>query len=72
MKNILWLVLGVAVGFVVAHQVNQTSDGRRFFADLDKHAKGFTASLADGYHEREAELRAVLGDTADTGSSTHS
>lgn len=70
MKKILWLVLGVAIGFVVAHQVNQTAEGRRFFSDLDKRTKGFTESIVDGYRERESELRAVLGDAGEALSST--
>ncbi|KJC65367.1 hypothetical protein SAMN06295879_0696 [Agreia bicolorata] len=65
MKKILWLVLGIAVGFVVAHQVNQTAEGKKFFSDLDKRTKGFTESIVDGYRERESELRAVLSDTGD-------
>jgi hypothetical protein len=66
MKKILWLVLGVALGFVVAHQVNQTAEGKRFFSDLDKRTRGFTESIVDGYRERESELRAVLSDAGDT------
>jgi hypothetical protein len=69
MKKILWLVFGVAIGFVVAHQVNQTAPGRSFFSDLDKRTKGFTGSIVDGYRERESELRAVLSDTGDALSS---
>ncbi|KQR22622.1 hypothetical protein ASF79_07050 [Agreia sp. Leaf335] len=70
MKNILWLAFGVALGFVVAHQVNQTAEGKRFFSDLDKRTKGFTESVVDGYRERESELRAVLSDAGDTIAST--
>jgi hypothetical protein len=69
MKKILWLVLGVAIGFVVAHQVNQTAEGRSFFSDLDKRTKGFADSIVDGYRERESELRAVLSDTGEALSS---
>jgi hypothetical protein len=69
MKKILWLVFGVAIGFVVAHQVNQTTHGRSFFSDLDKRTKGFTGSIVDGYRERESELRAVLSDTGEARSS---
>jgi hypothetical protein len=70
MKKILWLAAGVAIGFVVAHQVNQTAEGRSFFSDLDKRTKGFTGSIVDGYRERESELRAVLGDTAEAVAAT--
>ncbi|MFB2556015.1 hypothetical protein [Herbiconiux liangxiaofengii] len=66
MKKFLWLIVGVGIGFAVAHQVNQTSSGRRFFSDLDKKTKEFGDSLVDGYREREAELRAVIADAGDT------
>jgi hypothetical protein len=70
MNKIMWLVLGVALGFVVAHQVNKTSEGKRFFSDIDKRTKGFTESVVDGYRERESELRAVLSDSDDAPNST--
>jgi hypothetical protein len=56
-KSIVWFALGVATGFVVAHQVNQTAQGREFFADGDATARAFGRAVADGYHAREAELR---------------
>ena len=59
MKNVLWFVAGIAAGFVVAHQVNQTTEGRRFFASIDAKAKAFGQAIAEGYHERDAELRAA-------------
>ena len=57
MKSIVWFAVGVATGFVVAHQVNQTKQGREFFADVDAKARAFGRAVADGYHAREAELR---------------
>jgi hypothetical protein len=65
MKKIVWLIAGVGIGFVVAHQVNQTSSGRRFFTDIDKKTREFSDSLVDGYREREAELRAAIADAGD-------
>ena len=47
-----------AVGFVVAHQVNQTKQGRDFFSSVDAKARAFGNAIAEGYHERDAELRA--------------
>ena len=35
MKSILWFTVGVAAGFVVAHQVNQTKQGRDFFSSVE-------------------------------------
>lgn len=66
MKNFLWLVVGVVVGFVVAHEANKTREGKRFFADLDAKAREFGEAISDGYRQREAELRSALGDAEDT------
>ncbi|WP_394552237.1 hypothetical protein ACDF64_15415 [Agromyces sp. MMS24-JH15] len=58
MKSMLWFVAGVAAGFVAAHQINQTAPGREFFESVNAKARAFGAAVADGYHERDAELRA--------------
>ncbi|MFF2390321.1 hypothetical protein [Agromyces sp. NPDC058064] len=58
MKSILWFTVGVAAGFVVAHQVNQTKQGRDFFSSIDAKAREFGNAIAEGYHARDAELRA--------------
>ena len=65
MKNFIWLAVGVAVGFVVAHEANKTRQGKQFFNDLDAKAREFGEAISDGYREREAELRAALGDIVD-------
>ncbi|WP_066038723.1 hypothetical protein [Herbiconiux solani] len=65
MKKVLWLIAGVGIGFVVAHQFNQTSGGKKFFSELDKKTKEFSDSLVDGYRERESELRAAIADAGD-------
>jgi hypothetical protein len=62
MKNFIWLVIGVAAGFVVAHNLNKTQQGKQFFAELDAKAREFGEAISDGYRQREAELRAALGD----------
>ena len=62
MKSILWFTVGVAAGFVVAHQVNQTTQGRDFFSGVDAKARAFGNAIAEGYHARDAELRAEAGD----------
>ncbi|GAA1774139.1 MULTISPECIES: hypothetical protein [Agromyces] len=58
MKSMLWFTVGVAAGFVVAHQVNQTKQGRDFFSSIDAKARAFGNAIAEGYHARDAELRA--------------
>ena len=65
MKSALFLVIGVAVGFVVAHQVAKTPQGRAFFDDVDAKAREFGSAVVDGYKSREAELRAAVADAED-------
>jgi len=65
MKNFIWLVVGVAVGFALAHEANKTQQGKQFFRDLDTKAREFGEAIPDGYRQREAELRAAIGDVAD-------
>ncbi|TFD45197.1 hypothetical protein E3T55_19500 [Cryobacterium frigoriphilum] len=64
MKKFVWLVVGVAVGFVVAHEVNQTKQGKQFFNDLDVKAREFGEAISDGYRQREAELRDAIAEDA--------
>lgn len=62
MKGVLLLVAGVAIGFVVAHQVAKTPEGKRFFDDVDSKAREFGSAVVDGYKAREAELRAAVAE----------
>lgn len=62
MKKLLWLVVGIGVGFVAAHQLNKTPEGRKFFEDVDAKAREFGGAVVDGYKAREAELRAAVAD----------
>lgn len=65
MKSILFLIVGVAAGFVIAHQVSRTEQGKRFFDDVDSKARDFGSAVIDGYKAREAELRAAVADAED-------
>ena len=60
MKSFLWLLVGVALGFVVAHKVNETPRGREFFSTLDRKARDFGEAVSDGYRQREAEIRSAI------------
>ena len=62
MKKILWLIAGIGIGFVVAHEVAKTPQGKDFFEDVDTKAKEFGSAVLDGYKAREAELRAAVAD----------
>ncbi|HXH35135.1 MAG TPA: hypothetical protein VNJ54_12080 [Plantibacter sp.] len=57
MKNVFWLIVGIGAGFVVAHEINKTQSGQRFFTELDSRIKEFTDTVGDAYKEREAQLR---------------
>lgn len=65
MKGILLLAVGVAAGFVVAHQVAKTPEGKKFFDDVDSKAREFGSAVVDGYKTREAELRAAVAEAQD-------
>jgi len=65
MKSILLLAVGVAAGFVVAHQVAKTPEGKKFFDDVDSKAREFGSAVIDGYKAREAELRAAVAEAED-------
>ena len=60
MKGILLLTAGVAAGFLIAHAVSRTPEGKRFFDDIDSRARQFGSAVADGYKTREVELLAAV------------
>lgn len=62
LKALGWIAVGVAVGFVVAHQVSRTEQGKRFFDEVDAKAKEFGSAVVDGYKARESELRAAVAE----------
>ncbi len=57
MRSALWLLAGVGIGFVVAHQLNQVPRGRAVFGELNARTREFGEGIATGYRSREAELR---------------
>ena len=65
MKSIILLAVGVAAGFIVAHQVAKTPEGQRFFEDVDTKEREFGSAVIDGYKAREAELRAAVAEAED-------
>lgn len=60
MKGLLLLIVGIGVGFVAAHQVAKTPQGKQFFDEVDSKAREFGGALVDGYKQREAELRSAV------------
>ncbi len=65
MKGALLLIAGVAIGFVVAHEVAKTDKGRQFFDEVDSKAKEFGDAVVQGYKAREAELRQAVASAQD-------
>jgi hypothetical protein len=66
MKNVAWLLAGIAIGFVAAHQVSKTPQGKQFFDEVDTKAREFGSAVVEGYKQREAELRAAVAEAEDT------
>jgi hypothetical protein len=62
MKKVLFLLVGVGVGFFAAHQFSKTPQGKQFFDDVDSKAREFSSAVIDGYKAREAELRDAVAD----------
>lgn len=60
MKNIFWLIVGVALGFVVAHRVSKSEQGQAFLSDIDSKSRDFKEAIVEGYRIREDELRSAL------------
>ena len=66
MKSFTWFTIGVIGGFAIAHQLNKTEQGKRFFEELDQKARDFGTAVSEGYHAREAELRDAVADATET------
>lgn len=62
MKNAVWLVVGIAVGFIAAHRVENSPQGKQFLDDVDAKAREFGDAVIEGYRQREAELRAAVAE----------
>lgn len=60
MRKLFTLMIGVALGFVVAHFVNATPAGRRFFSGIDRAVREFQGAVVEGYRSREAEFEQTL------------
>ncbi len=65
MKSVLWFVLGIAGGFVVAHYVNKDPRGHEVLAEIDARIGEFTDRIGDAYREQEAAFEALIADVKD-------
>lgn len=65
MKNLLWFLLGIAGGFVLAHLVNKDPRGHEILADVDARITEFTDRIGDAYREQEARFAGIVDDVRD-------
>ena len=65
MKNLLWFLLGIAGGFVLAHVVNKDPRGHEILADVDARITEFTDRMGDAYREQEARFAGLVDDVRD-------
>ncbi|MFD1713618.1 hypothetical protein ACFSBZ_03945 [Amnibacterium flavum] len=63
MKKLLWLIAGAGIGFLAARRFASTSQGRAFFDAVDARTSEFRATVVDSYHQRQADLRAAIGES---------
>jgi len=64
-KSALWLIVGVGIGFLAAHQVNRTPQGQAFFAGIGERMQEFTDAVKDGYTDRSTELNRAVDEAED-------
>jgi len=65
MKNLVWFLLGIAGGFVVAHFMNKDPRGHELLADVDARITEFTDRIGDAYREQEARFAGIVDDVRD-------
>lgn len=65
MKSLLWFLLGIAGGFVLAHLVNKDPRGHEILADVDARITEFTDRMGDAYREQEARFAGLVDDARD-------
>jgi hypothetical protein len=61
-KSLLWFLVGVAGGFVVAHLMNKDPRGHEILAEVDARIGEFTEAVGDAYREQEARISELAGD----------
>jgi len=65
MKNLVWFLLGIAGGFVLAHLVNKDPRGHELLAEVDSRITEFTDRMGDAYREQEARFSGLVDDAKD-------
>ncbi len=64
-KSLLWFLVGVAGGFVVAHLVNKDPRGHELLAEVDARISEFTDAVGDAYREQESRFSDIVGGVRD-------
>jgi hypothetical protein len=58
-KKVLWFLVGIAGGFVLAHLVDKDPRGHDLLAQVDARISEFTDRMSAAYHEQEARFTEV-------------
>jgi hypothetical protein len=57
MKYVAWLLAGIGLGFIVAHQVSRTPAGKAFLDNVDATTRELSEAVREGFLDRSAALR---------------
>ncbi|MFM1779166.1 MAG: hypothetical protein RIS51_311 [Actinomycetota bacterium] len=57
MSRLKWFVAGIGLGILAVKQLNENPKARKAFDDAIATAKEFGTAVADGFVERETELK---------------
>lgn len=68
MKNLVWFVLGVGAGFVLAHVVNKDPRGHELLGEIDARISEFTDRIGDAYREQQTRLNDLVAEVTDAAS----
>ena len=66
MSRLKWFVAGIGLGILAVKQINENPKARKAFDDAVATAKEFGTAVADGFIERETELKKPATKTAAT------
>ena len=66
MNKLFWLIAGVAIGAVVAKQIEENPQARKAYEEAKASFQEFADAVADGYKEREFELSKPVRKPAST------
>ncbi|MEN9751771.1 MAG: hypothetical protein RLZZ600_818 [Actinomycetota bacterium] len=57
MKYVALILVGVGLGFLVAHQVSRTPSGKAFLDNVDATTRELSNAVREGFLDRSAALR---------------